>query len=94
MTRLLLALILWFLAVCGASAASPVDDYIAARDAYLARFNASDIVDEAARTAHEGALGDLEARLRDIVGPSRIARGDFQALTKQAQAIIAMLAKK
>jgi hypothetical protein len=53
------------------SAASPTQDYLAARDAYVAQFKESDI-DEATRAAHERALGDLETRLRNIVGPSRI----------------------
>jgi hypothetical protein len=74
MMRLLLALVLCVSAACCASAAAPVDDYIATRDAYLKQFNDSDIIaDEPARAAHERARDDLEDRLRRIIGPSRIA---------------------
>jgi hypothetical protein len=74
MTRLLLALILLASAACCGSAAAPVDDYIAARDAYLKQFKDSDIVDDQpARAAHDRARDDLEGRLRRIIGPSRIA---------------------
>lgn len=56
-----------------AQAASPVQEYLAARDAYLAQFKDSDIIDDqAARDAHERARRDLEARLGAIVGPVRI----------------------
>jgi hypothetical protein len=66
-------LILLAAAYAGASAASPLDDYIAARDASLKQFKDSDIIgDDAARAAHEGAMGDLEVRLRKIVGPSAL----------------------
>jgi hypothetical protein len=73
--KTLIALILSILLVfpAASSAASPVDDYIAARDVYLTQFKGSAPGgDEASRAAHERALGDLEARLRAIVGPTRI----------------------
>jgi hypothetical protein len=55
------------------SAASLVDDYMAARDAYLKQFKDSDMVgDETARAAHERARDDLEARLRKVIGPSEL----------------------
>jgi hypothetical protein len=73
MRRLLLPLILSLSALYSASAASPVDDYIAVRDAYQKEFKDRDIVgDEPARAAYERARADLEARLRGIVGPARI----------------------
>ena len=57
-----------------ASAASPVQDYLAARDAYLTQFKGSAPggSDNPVTAAHDRALGDLEARLRGIVGPTRI----------------------
>jgi hypothetical protein len=56
-----------------ASAASPVQDYLAARDAYLTQFKGSAPGgDDPATAAHERALGDLETRLRRIVGATRI----------------------
>jgi hypothetical protein len=56
------------------SAASPVQDYLAARDAYLAQFkdSAPGGKDEPVTAAHDRALGDLETRLRGILGPTRI----------------------
>lgn len=73
--RVLAAMLILLAAACAdAQAASPVQDYLAARDAYVTQFKDSDIIgDEAARVAHERALGDLETRLRGIVGPTRIA---------------------
>jgi hypothetical protein len=69
MTRLLLALVFSLSAACCVSAASPVEDYIAARDAYLKQFKDSDD-SETVRAAHQHALDDLEGRLRNIIGPS------------------------
>ena len=55
-----------------------MQDYLAARDAYLKTFKGSAPgSDDPATAAHDRALGDLEARLRDIVGPTRI--GGFPA---------------
>jgi hypothetical protein len=66
-------LILLAAAQVDAPAASPVQEYLAARDAYLAKFKDSDIIgDERAGKAHEAARRDLETRLRGIVGASRI----------------------
>lgn len=72
MTRLFLALALSFAAACCAWAASPVDDYIAARDAYLKQFKEGDIPGDEMTRKHQRALDDLEARLRTIVGPSEL----------------------
>jgi len=54
-------------------AASPVEDYIAARDAYAKRFaKADNMENERDRDAHEAARRELETRLRAIVGPSEL----------------------
>jgi hypothetical protein len=72
MTRLLLALILCLSAISAnaVSAASPEQDYLAARDAYIKAFEhgytGSDI------DKHQRALADLEAQLRRIVGPTTL----------------------
>jgi hypothetical protein len=73
MTRLLLALILSLtaLAAGAVSAASPEQDYLATRDAYIKAFEhgyAGSDIDK-----HERALADLESRLRRIVGPTTLA---------------------
>jgi len=67
-----LAILLAFAAA--APAASPVQDYLAARDAYLTQFKGSAPggSDNPVTAAHDRALGDLEARLRGIVGPTRL----------------------
>jgi hypothetical protein len=53
--------------------ASPGPAYIATRDAYARTFADSDVAgDERARTAHEAALDDLEARMRRAIGPLHI----------------------
>lgn len=66
-------LVLLATAYADASAASPLDDYIAARDAYLKQFRDGDNVDsETVRAAHQRALDDLEAQLRRIIGPSEL----------------------
>jgi hypothetical protein len=66
-------LILLAAARADAQAASPVQDYLATRDAYLTQFKGSAPGgDDAATAAHDRALGDLAARLRSIVGPTRI----------------------
>jgi hypothetical protein len=71
----ILATMLILLAAAGADAlaASPVQDYLAARAAYLKTFKGTAPGgDDPATAAHDRALGDLEARLRSIVGPTRI----------------------
>jgi hypothetical protein len=56
-----------------ASAASPVGDYLAARDRVLKQFKDRDIMsDDAAYAAHERARRDLEARLRKVIGSPTI----------------------
>ena len=66
---LTLALLLAFPAA--GSAASSVDEYIAARDAYLKTFKDSDLISsDSGHAAHERARDDLGARLRKIIGPS------------------------
>jgi hypothetical protein len=70
--RSLLALLM-LVAAAACADASPLQDYVAARDAYLATFKDSDIIgDERAGKTHEAARRDLEARLRGIIGASRI----------------------
>jgi hypothetical protein len=54
-----------------ARAASPEEDYLAARDAYIKQF-AHSAQDDATLKAYERALADLQARLRRIIGPVRI----------------------
>ncbi len=73
MRLLATALMLLIAALAPARAASPLQDYLAARTAYEKKFKDSDIVgDQVARAVHERALADLETRLRKIVGPVRI----------------------
>jgi hypothetical protein len=56
-----------------AYAASPLQDYIAARDGYLKQFKDSDIVsDDSGAKVHDRALRDLDARMRTIIGPLQI----------------------
>jgi hypothetical protein len=72
----ILATMLILLAAAGALAqvASPTQDYLAARDAYLQQFkDSAPGGDSPVTAAHDRALGDLAARLRGIVGPVRIA---------------------
>jgi hypothetical protein len=54
------------------TAASPAEEYLAARDAYLQQFKNNGVDDAATRAAHARALDDLEARLRLILGLVRI----------------------
>ncbi|SRR6266545_2812940 len=75
MRFLLIALTLSLPFACrdAGSAASPVENYLASRDAYMKQFADSDIIDDAqARTAHERALDDLQTQLRRIIGPSAL----------------------
>ncbi|HUI97819.1 MAG TPA: hypothetical protein VLX44_18830 [Xanthobacteraceae bacterium] len=58
---------------CGASAASPVEDYLAARDAYLKQFKDNTTDDEPTRAAYDRARHDLQSRLQLILGTVRIA---------------------
>jgi len=67
-------LILLAVAQADAQAASAEQDYLAARDAYLAQFKGSAPGgDDPVTPAHDRALGDLAARLRAIIGPTQIA---------------------
>jgi hypothetical protein len=72
--KLATALILAAAACVPARAASPLQDYIAARDGYLKQFKDSTVGDDNAVTkAHDEALRDLATRLRPIIGPLQIA---------------------
>src|ERR1700753_2421923 len=73
MTRLLPALILSLsaLAAAAVAAASPEQDYRAARDAYFKAFEHGYTGDDIDK--HQRALADLEALLRRIVGPTTLA---------------------
>lgn len=66
LTALLLALPL------AASAASPEDSYIAARDKYVAKLKTNGEVDEKAARQEQDARIDLEKQLRAILGPVTI----------------------
>ena len=55
-----------------ASAASPEDSYLAARDAYVAEFKRHEPTGDAGTAAHDRALADLETKLRQIIGPVAI----------------------
>jgi hypothetical protein len=71
--RMLAAMLVLLAAVADAQAASPTQDYLAARDAYLTQFKGSAPGgDEPITAAHDRALGDLEGRLRGIIGPTPI----------------------
>jgi hypothetical protein len=54
-----------------ARAASLEDAYLAARDGYIKRFEKSPS-DDATYAAHTRALADLEAKLRQILGPTHL----------------------
>jgi hypothetical protein len=54
-----------------ASAASLEDAYLAARDGYIKRFEKSP-QDDATYEAHTRALADLQAKLRQVVGPTHL----------------------
>jgi hypothetical protein len=54
-----------------ARAASLEDAYLAARDGYIQRFEKSPH-DDATYEAHERALADLQAKLRQIIGPTHL----------------------
>jgi hypothetical protein len=74
MKSLVVALLL--LAPVAANAASPTDAYLAARDAYIAKFQALEDagpLDDAFYTGHEAALADLGRQLEPIVGPVALA---------------------
>ena len=74
-TRKLATVMILMTAACAAaSAASPVQDYIAARDGYLKQFKDSTVGgDDSVTKAHDKALLDLGTRLRPIIGPLQIA---------------------
>lgn len=72
MKSLLIALLV-LAAPWGASAASPVEDYLAARDAYLQQFKDNTADDEPTRAAYDRARHDLQSRLQLILGTVRIA---------------------
>ncbi len=80
MMRQLTGILALVLVVCGvapAPAASPEQDYIAARDAAIAklkaRVDATNKIDDAVSADNDKALAGLETRLRAIVGPVTIA---------------------
>jgi hypothetical protein len=62
-----------------ATEAAPLDEYYAARDAYIAKFENAD-VDDAALKQHENARDDLARKLRPIVGTL-----DVQGLPKTGE---------
>src|SRR4051812_40299209 len=67
MNRLPIALLV--LATLGSAfAATPEDDYLAARDAYIKKFT-HDPHDEASAKAQERAFKDLQAKLQRVIGP-------------------------
>src|SRR5262249_28388961 len=71
--RMLAAMLVLLAAVADAQAASPTQDYLAVRDAYLAQFTGSGPGgDEPITAAHDRALGELATRLRGIIGPTPI----------------------
>jgi hypothetical protein len=73
--RLLAAMLMLLVAASAdTQAASPVQDYLASRDAYLQQFKDANFDDEPTRAAHERARHDLEAHLQLILGTVRIAR--------------------
>jgi hypothetical protein len=57
------------LAPIAAHAASPEDDYFAARDKYAKSFDNIETWDDSVDAKHTAALKDLETQLRTIVGP-------------------------
>ena len=63
-----------------ASAASPEDDYIAARDKFIAQFTLKEGAEIDAQTtaAEERARAELETRLRQIIGPSGVSAAPAQ----------------
>src|SRR6185437_6719213 len=66
------ALVLPLVGTQASAAASLEEGYLAARDAYIKRFEHSP-QNDATDKAYEAAIADLQARLRPIVGPVRIA---------------------
>src|ERR1700682_3287108 len=66
MKALLIALLMTF--PVGACAASPEDNYIAARDKYIAKLKTDGEVDEKTAQQEEAARADLEGKLRAILG--------------------------
>jgi hypothetical protein len=69
MKHALIALLI--LAAVPARAASLEDAYLAARDGYIRRFEKSPS-DDATYAAHTRALADLQAKLRQVIGPTRL----------------------
>ena len=63
-----------------ASAASPEDDYIAARDKFIAQFTLKEgaEIDEQTTRAEERARAELETQLRKIIGPSGVSGAPAQ----------------
>ncbi len=73
------------LAAAGSSVAagSPEEDYVAARDAAIARFEAlgdGRRWDDVTSREHDAALADLETRMRAVVGPVAIRDASYGAL--------------
>jgi hypothetical protein len=72
-------------------AASAEDGYLAARDRYIKTFEKSGLNDDKALEAHGRALADLEARLRQVVGPNDIkgfgtaSKGNLDTLASDDQ---------
>jgi hypothetical protein len=67
MKRLPIALLMLGVTLGCAAAATPEEDYLAARDAYIKKFTHG-AQDDAAIKAHERALADLQTKLRRVIG--------------------------
>jgi hypothetical protein len=71
MKRLPIVLLVLGATLGSASAATPEEDYLAARDAYIKTFTHG-AHDDSSDKAHQRALDDLQAKLRRIIGPVSI----------------------
>ena len=71
MKRLPIALVLLGITLGSAAAATPEEEYLAARDAYIKKFSKV-TQDDSAIKAHARALDDLQAKLQRVIGPVSI----------------------
>ena len=73
MKYMMIAATLLTLATCqAATAATPEEGYLAARDRYVAEFKRHEPTDDAGMAAHNKALADLEGKLKRVIGPVTI----------------------